>query len=478
MTAIRPDLAAASCPFSRRTLAGFGLATAALLRLGAVPALGARQETAADPTTWRTWLLDSADELRPAAPAEPASTEMDELLDYQNRRSEDTAATVAHWGSGPAVIPWVELGLALADEFGLSGPRDSRAQALLRTALYDTVLATLDAQGAYGREAPSAANSSLTPMEGVATDGSSFPSLHAAVAGAASTVLTYLFPDAEAGRFETMAEEAATSRLWAGASYPSDVEAGLALGQAIGERAVARGKADGSDAKWDGGGRLTGEGTWEPTPPKFVETPVEPLGGTWETWVLPSGDAVRPAPPPEYGSPLWQSQLEAVQEATAGRTLEQVRIVEYWASKGPFGSFTEYALDLIERDGLDDAHTARALALMSVAQADAVIAVWDAKYTWWTERPITADPDLDMLLPTPAYPSYPSGFSAVVGSAAVVLSHLFPRAEVDLMASAAEGAAQRSWSGIHFPLDDDIGLEMGYQVGRLVNMVARDDGAE
>src|SRR5829696_7094029 len=98
------------------------------------------------------------------------------------------------------------------------------------------------------------------------------------------------------------------SRLWAGANYPSDAEAGLALGQEVGQRAVARGKADSSDAKWDGSGRLTGEGTWEPTPPKFVETPVEPLGGTWETWVLPSGDAVRPAPPPEYGSPLWQAE--------------------------------------------------------------------------------------------------------------------------------------------------------------------------
>jgi membrane-associated phospholipid phosphatase len=478
MTSIRPDLAASLLPFSRRTLVGSGLATAALLRLGAPPALGVRQETAADPTTWRTWLLDSADELRPAAPSDPTANEMDELLDYQSRRTDETAATVTQWGSGPAVIPWVLVGLDLADEFGLSGPRTARSQALLRTALYDTVLATLDAQGAYARETPSTADPSLTPMEGVATDGSSFPSLHAAVAGAASTVLTYLFPDAEAGRFETLAEEAATSRLWAGANYPSDVEAGLALGEAVGERAVARGKADGSDLKWDGSGRLTGEGYWVPTPPRFVENPVEPLGGTWETWVLPSGDAVRPAPPPEYGSPLWQAELEAVQEATSNRTLEQVRIVQYWDAKGPFRSFTEYALDLIERNRLGDAHTARALALMSVAQADAVIAIWDAKYTWWTSRPITEDPDLDMLLPTPAYPSYPSGFSAVVGSAAVVLSHLFPRAEVDLMSSAAEAAAQRCWSGIHFPIDDDIGLEMGYQVGRLVNSVARSDGSE
>ena len=467
-----------SLGLSRRSLVGSGLAATALWGFGSTTSVAAWQDGAGDPTTWKPWLLESVDALRPAAPSEPDQTEIDELLDYQSKRTDETAATVAQWGSGPAVIPWVLVGLDLTDEFGFSGPRTSRAQALLRTALYDTVLATLDAQGTHPREAPSSADPSLTPMDGVATDAPSFPSLHAAVAGAASTVLTYLFPDAEPGRFETMAEEAATSRLWAGVNYPSDVEAGLALGQAIGERAVARGKDDGSDATWDGSGRLTGEGYWEPTPPGFVENPVEPLAGTWETWVLPGGDAVRPAPPPEFGSPLWQAELEAVQEATSNRTLEQVRIVQYWADKGPFRSFTEYALDLIERNRLDDAHTARVLALVSVAQADAVIAVWDAKYTWWTSRPITEDPDLDMLLPTPPYPSYPSGFSAVVGSAAVVLAHHFPRAEVDLLESAAEAAAQRCWSGIHFPLDDDVALEMGYQVGRLVNSVARGDGAE
>jgi membrane-associated phospholipid phosphatase len=477
MTLMDPALSASTRPFSRRALVGSSLAAAAVWRLGASSALGARQDVAADPTTWRTWLLESVDELRPAAPPDPTTAEMDELLDYQTRRTDETAAIVARWGGGPAVVPWVNLGLELADEFGLSGPRTGRSQALLRTALYDAVLATLDAQAASPREAPAVVDSRLMLMEGVASDGSSFPSLHAAVAGAASTVFAYLFPDAEAGRFDALATEAAESRLWAGASYRSDIEAGLALGEAVGERAVARGKADGSDATWDGSGRLTGEGYWVPTPPMFVENPVEPLGGTWEPWVLPSGDAVRPAPPPAYGSPLWQAEVEAVQDATTNRTLEQVRIIEYWDSKGPFGAFTEYALDLIERDGLDDAHTARVLALMSVAQADAVVAVWDAKYTWWTDRPITADPELDMLLPTPPYPSYPSGFSAFAGAAAVVLGHLFPHAEVDLMASAAEAAAQRCWSGIHFPLDDDIGLQMGYQVGRLVNSVARDDGA-
>src|SRR4029453_4651992 len=114
------------------------------------------QEAPPDPPPWGTGRLASVDELRPAAPADPASSEMDELLDYQRRRTDETAAIVTKWGSRPAVIPWVEMGLDLAGEFGYSGPRTSRAQALLRTALYDTVLATLDAQGAEAAEPPPA----------------------------------------------------------------------------------------------------------------------------------------------------------------------------------------------------------------------------------------------------------------------------------------------------------------------------------
>ncbi|MHC6595280.1 phosphatase PAP2 family protein, partial [Arthrobacter sp. C152] len=73
----------------------------------------------------------------------------------------------------------------LATEFKLSGPRDGRAQALLRTAMYDAVLAALDAQATYPRDAPSVADSRIIPVEGVGADQPSFPSVHAAVAGAA-----------------------------------------------------------------------------------------------------------------------------------------------------------------------------------------------------------------------------------------------------------------------------------------------------
>ena len=49
MTPTHPDLSASLLPFSRRALVGSSLAAAALWRLGASPALGARQEAVLRP---------------------------------------------------------------------------------------------------------------------------------------------------------------------------------------------------------------------------------------------------------------------------------------------------------------------------------------------------------------------------------------------------------------------------------------------
>ena len=84
------------------------------------------------------------------------------------------------------------------------------------------------------------------------------------------------------------------------------------------------------------------------------------------------------------------------------------------------------------------------LALLAVAQADAQVAYWDAKYTYWTERPITADPELDVLFPTPPFPSYPSAHSTALQRGGVVLAQLFPEDAADLLALAAEAAASRA----------------------------------
>ncbi len=117
---------------------------------------------------------------------------------------------------------------------------------------------------------------------------------------------------------------------------------------------------------------------------------------------------------------------------------------------------------------MDEPHAAQILADIHVAMADALIAVWDAKYTWWTARPITDDPELATVLSPPPYPAYPSGYSGAIGAGSTVIGHYFPEMADEMANRAWEAAASRGWGGIHYVIDDDIALTMGRQVGRLV----------
>jgi hypothetical protein len=188
--------------------------------------------------------------------------------------------------------------------------------------------------------------------------------------------------------------------------------------------------------------------------------------------VLPGGDALRPPPPPAYGTPAWKAELAGVQEAVANRTPEQAAAAEFWAggpgTVTPAGLWIEIARDLIERDGLDSADAATILAMTSVAMTDAFICCWDAKFTYWMARPITADPNLDVLIATPPFPSYTSGHSTVSAAAAQVLAHYFPRDAADLAAMAEEAKNSRLWAGIHFRIDNETGATGGAEVGELV----------
>ena len=467
--------------FTRRSLLGSALVGSTVLALPPLVASAAVSESDTTPGRWRTWLLTSSDELRPAEPAQPAPEELSELVELQGQRSAATLATIAKWDHPTVVLPWTHLALDLIRVHTPNPVRAARALALLHVALYDTLVATADARAAYPRPAP-ATDKALVPLGNPFPEASSFPSDHAAVAAAAAMVLDYLFPKESTGELIALGEEAATSQILAARAFRSDIEAGQAIGRAVGERAVARGKADGSAEAWDGSGRLTGEGFWEPTPPGYFQQPVEPFAGTWQPWVLARGDQYRPAPPPPVRSPGWMAELAAVQEAVARRTPEQEAAVQFWAGTPgtvtPAGLWIEIVRDLIVRDGLDAAHAARVLALTSVAMADSFICCWDAKYTYWTARPITADPELDVLIPTPPFPSYTSGHATASTAAATVLGYLFPDDAAVLTAQAEEAKQSRLWAGIHFPIDTDMGAVGGGMIGRLVVARARGDGAE
>jgi membrane-associated phospholipid phosphatase len=475
-----------SAQVSRRTLVGTTLAGAALAPL-ATRSFAATHQTAATPTTetttpsaegWRMWILESASEVRPEPPGEPTEAEIEEVVQAQAAVSDEQAAAIRKWsGGGFTTFPWTSAAFPLFPEFSVGGMPQGRFMSIYSTALHDAEVAAWDAQLAIARPSPAATDERIVPAAGVDPTQPSFPSRHAAVAAAAAAVLAYLLPDAETGRFDAMVTEATESRIAAGAAFRSDIDAGLALGQAVAERAIARAMADGSDQVWDPATRLTGPGTWQPAPPDFIDTPVAPMAGSWKPWVMTSNDQFRPLPPPEHGSPEWQMELETVQHTINNLTFDQRRLAIWWAGMSPLVLFSTWAQELCARAGKTSPEAAQIIADTHVAMDDAVLAVWDAKYTWWTSRPITEDPDLAIPVPTPPYPSYPSGYSTYMGAGATVLGYYFPAASGDLDARAFEAACSRLWAGIHYAFDNDTGLAMGRLVGRLVTSLAHNHDA-
>jgi membrane-associated phospholipid phosphatase len=456
---------------SRRTFLKHGAAGAALS--GVCPLVAAQAAHAAEPlATARTWLLVSAHELRPSPPTGPLRAELDELLRMQALRSAVTNATIRRWNEGAGVLPWTTIALDLIKRTRRNPIRAGRALALLHAAINDAVVAAFDAKGAYFRERPAVVEPAILQQGPITRGLSTFPSEQAAIAGAASTVLDYLFPEETAERIAALATDAANACLQAGANYRSDVVAGLALGRAVGARAVRRGKADGSQVDWDDVRPPKGEGYWAPTPPRYIAAPLEPMAGTWKTWAVRDVAALRPPPPPVWGTPAWRDELDAVRQATAQRTPQQAEAALFWAGNdgtvSPAGIWLQIARDLIKRDRLDTAQAARVLAMTSIAIADAFVCCWDAKYTYWSARPIQGDVTLDVLFPTPPFPSYTSGHATISGAAAAVLGRFFASDAQALDARAVEAKNSRLWAGFHYPIDNDVGLAHGRQIGRLV----------
>jgi PAP2 superfamily len=337
-------------------------------------------------------------------------------------------------GSSSAVTPWIELELDAIASHRTNPPRASRGLAHVSGAMY---LAALS--------------------DGSARDD--------AVSGAASTVLAYLYPD-EADRIAGLADELADVHNRA-----------FARGRVIGRLLVARAQRDGSNAVWTGR-PPEGPGFWVPTPPGFVYPPLEPLAGTWRTWNLRGGSQFRPGPPPAYGSARFTAELNEVYAVSQAFTDEQRRIADYWAdgpgTVTPSGHWNTIAIGLVHEAGWSTLRTSRLFSALNTAQADAFIACWDAKFTYWSLRPVTAIRRLIegqgswlSYIVTPPFPSYVSGHSTTSGAASTVLGAFFPRQARELDAMAREAAISRLYGGIHFTSDNEVGLRLGRRVGRV-----------
>ena len=200
----------------------------------------------------------------------------------------------------------------------------------------------------------------------------------------------------------------------------------------------------------------------------WAEWPTTPDAGSWRPWLIPAASQFRAPPPPVYGSAEDRQQVERVKAAIAQRTAEQQAAVLFWAggsgTETPAGIWLRVAGDHLRATGAPLELVLTVRSTLAMTMADAFIACWDTKYTYWTKRPFMRDPAIQSSIAAPTFPSYTSGHATVSAAAATVLGHYFPDQASRWMAMAQEAKDSRLWSGIHFPVDNDRGFELGQAI--------------
>jgi hypothetical protein len=279
------------------------------------------------------------------------------------------------------------------------------------------------------------------------------------------------------------------------------VQQGLSWGQSVADQIWAWRSNDGfSDAPppYLGG---TQPGQWRPTPPAMVPG-LAPQLATTTPWVIRSPSQFRPQGPVAMTSDQYTADFNEVARmgvaTNSGRTADQTLYARFWQAGNPPDYWDPVVISLAAQHHFSMSKTARLLALVNLAMADAAIGCWDAKYTysWW--RPITAiqlgdtdgndatapDPTWSPLIVTPPFPEYPSAHSCISGAAAHILSQAFgEETSFNVVSDAMLGVTRkfnsfsaaleevknaRVFGGIHFRTACVDGTALGIAVGDYV----------
>ncbi|MCW8087341.1 phosphatase PAP2 family protein [Sabulicella glaciei] len=207
--------------------------------------------------------------------------------------------------------------------------------------------------------------------------------------------------------------------------------------------------------------------------PRQGAQPAHP--GTWQTWVLTSGQQFRLPPPPNAAAT--RAELDQLRGMVASRDAETLQRIAWWSAAAPSYRWNQIAMDEALQAGVPVNLASRHLALLHTALADAMVAAWDSKQAHNRARPGTTDPALRPVA-APASPSYPDEHAVAAGAAAAILAEIFPRRAAEFTRLAEEAGRLRQVAGAAYPSDVAAGTALGRQVAAVALERARRDGTD
>ena len=354
-------------------------------------------------------------------------------------------------------------------------PSGNRIIATTQTAVFEAVNAVT---GRYP-----AGKFGLKPAEGA--------SIEASVAAATRTVLLNMLPNQKEAIEENYRQ--ALSSISEGPAKA----AGIKIGDEAAEAVLAYRKDDNPDLV-ESFRPITQPGVYVPT--------AIPAFSVWlkrKPWAMERADQFRPGPPPDLKSELWTRDFNEIKSMGvkngSKRTQEQTSIASFWEATGT-SIYWPVVLSVANLQKREVTQNARLLAIVGQAIDDAIIAVFDAKYTYNFWRPITAirngdidgndaterDPSWTPFIETPMHPEYPCAHCIVASTIGTVLKAELGETPVPELSSTSPTLAgtTRRWKsidefvrevsearicdGVHYRNSTEVGTAMGMRIGDLV----------
>jgi hypothetical protein len=240
--------------------------------------------------------------------------------------------------------------------------------------------------------------------------------------------------------------------------------------------------------------------------------PAVPTWARRTPWVMEKASQFRPGPPPALDSDTWEKDFQEVKllgaKNSTARTAEQTDIARFWEETRPL-VYHPVVRAVANMPGRTVAQNARLFAVATMAVDDALIAVFDAKYTYNYWRPITAarhehvagktkvaaDLGWTPFISTPMHPEYPCAHCVASGAVGAVLAAELGNTPTPVLSSSSPtaGGAVREWKsipafmqevsmariydGVHYRNSTVVGTDMGMKVGALAaQKIARPPG--
>ena len=373
--------------------------------------------------------------------------------------------------SANVVTDWDEMAVTFIQP-RMVPPVAYRAMAIMHIAMFDAVNTIEPVYRPYQAQLPAPPDTSKD----------------AAAAAAAGAVLTKLLPDAAPD-----IQAALTSYL---AAIPeSDAKSnGIKLGDAVAAK-ILEARANDEASAPDAYRPVTTAGVYIPTP-----LTVASQWPTLKPFAMTSPSQFRPKPPIALESEQWAKDYNEIKELgeknSSKRSARQTEDARFWLMTGPRSTHPLERQIIIQKE-MSVIESARFMAVIAAAEADALIAVLDAKYKYAFWRPITAirNGDIDgnaatereatwqPIDNTPMHPEYPCAHCIVSSALASAIEAMLDTADIpevamtsttapgvthrwtNLRAYADEVAASRIVAGFHYRFSNVVGQDMGRQIG-------------